>query len=302
MSDKEHRNSSSSDATTDKSASDSVTLMRGNEDVNGPLLPHLESLERMMKLPMVEAAWNQGQGVYGKVKDHNAMFNWAFRTAEDVVHRAVNLSAPIVNKFDRPITYMDKTLVKGIDKLEEKAPIIKEQPQKIMDQAKTKVMDYVQPQINKVCTLKHEGQKKAATLKELSYNKANEVLASQYGSICVNSVDSTAELAERLLDCYFPKTDTDDDEKNNSPISASEDPVLHTVQTIGALSNKVARRVYRTVSHQIKTLKKEDIHEYLASLIAVLRLTQYLNFLNEKVKQQQVKDTTVQRTNIKCIS
>ncbi len=32
------------------------------------LLPHLESLERMMKLPVVGAAWQQGQGVYGKVK------------------------------------------------------------------------------------------------------------------------------------------------------------------------------------------------------------------------------------------
>lgn len=32
------------------------------------LLPHLESIERLMKLPVVEATWNQGQDVYGKVK------------------------------------------------------------------------------------------------------------------------------------------------------------------------------------------------------------------------------------------
>lgn len=32
------------------------------------LLPHLESLERMMKLPVVEAAWTQSQGVYDKVR------------------------------------------------------------------------------------------------------------------------------------------------------------------------------------------------------------------------------------------
>lgn len=32
------------------------------------LLPHLESLEKMMKLPVVEAAWQQSQDVYGKVK------------------------------------------------------------------------------------------------------------------------------------------------------------------------------------------------------------------------------------------
>lgn len=32
------------------------------------LLPHLESWERMMKLPVIEAAWSQSQGVYDKMK------------------------------------------------------------------------------------------------------------------------------------------------------------------------------------------------------------------------------------------
>lgn len=63
--------------------------------------------------------------------------------------------------------------------------------------------------------------------------------------------------------------------------------MLHTCQTVGRLSNKVARRVYRTVSRQVKLLEKEDVHEYVASLIAVLRLTQYLNFINEKVQTGQ---------------
>ena len=31
-------------------------------------LPHLESWERMMKLPVVEAAWSQSQGYYDRVK------------------------------------------------------------------------------------------------------------------------------------------------------------------------------------------------------------------------------------------
>lgn len=75
--------------------------------------------------------------------------------------------------------------------------------------------------------------------------------------------------------------------KFSAPIDANADPVLHTCQTVGRLSNKVARRVYRTVSRQVKMLKKEDVQEYVASLIAVLRLTQYLNFINEKVQSGQ---------------
>lgn len=257
-----------------------------NSTPDASVLPHLESWERMMKLPVVEAAWSQSQGYYDKVKDFNPMFNWAFRTTENVVKSAVTMSAPIVNRFDAPIGFVDQTFIKGLDKLEASAPIIKEQPGEIYNQAKAKVLDVVQPQINKVCAMRKTGEQRAASLKELSYNKAKEVLATSYGSMAVTGIDSTAVLAERLLDSFFPKTAEDDAEDAKKPISAEEDPVLHTVQTIGRLNNQVARRVYRTVSHQITQIKKQDLTEYVASLIAVLRLTQYLNFLNERVQQR----------------
>ncbi|XP_055613790.1 lipid storage droplets surface-binding protein 2 [Uranotaenia lowii] len=250
-------------------------------DQQTSLLPHLESLDRMLKLPVVDATWQQTQNVYGKVKDYNPLLTWALGTAEDVVHRAVTISAPLVHKLDRPLQLVDQTLVKGIDKLEVNAPIIKEQPQEIYQQAKTRVLETVKPYTNKVCELRSSSQQKAASLKDLSWKKANEVLATQYGSIAVNGVDTTAQLAERLLDYYFPKSEKDV-EDDNAPISAKDDPVLHTVQTVGRLSNKVARRVYRTVSTQVKSLRKEDVRDYIATLIAVLRLTQYLNFINEK--------------------
>lgn len=253
------------------------------------LLPHLESLDRMLKLPVVDATWQQTQNVYGRVKGYNPLLNWAFGTAEDVVHRAVSISAPLVHKFDRPLQLVDQTVVKGIDRLEVSAPIIKEQPQEIYNQAKSKVLGTVKPYTEKVCELRQASQQKAASLKDLSWKKANEVLATQYGSIAVNGVDTTAQLAERLLDYYFPKS-ADDVEDDNAPIPVKEDPVLHTVQTVGRLSNKVARRVYRTVSNQIKCLRKEDVKDYVATLIAVLHLTSYLNFLNDKRQQQAVED------------
>jgi len=247
------------------------------------LLPHLESLERMMNLPVVGAAWQQSQDVYGKVKGNNRLFNWALSTAEDCVTRAVTITSPIVSKFDRPILYVDQTLVKGIDKLEVTAPIIKDTPTEIYNQAKTKVIDVVHPHIEKVVKLKSAGQQKASSLKDLAWQKANEVLATQYGSLAVNGVDSTTALAERLLEYYFPNKGNEVEEEN-VPISANEDPVLHTVQTVGRLSNKISRRVYGTVSAQIKNLNKENVNDYLASLIAALRLTQYINFINSSIE------------------
>ncbi|XP_075154807.1 lipid storage droplet-2 isoform X2 [Haematobia irritans] len=246
------------------------------------LLPHLESLERIIKLPVVGAAWDKSQDVYGKVKGKNRVFNWALNAAEDCVSRAVTTAAPIVCKLDRPIQYVDQTLVKGIDKLEVKAPIIKDTPQEIYNQAKNKVIDVVQPHIDRVVKFKTAGQQKASSLKDLAWQKANEVLATQYGSLAVNGVDTTTALAERLLEYYFPKSESDVEE-DNVPVPASEDPVLHTVQTVGRLKNKISRRVYTNVSRQIRKVQKGNVNDYLSSLIAALKLHQYINFINSSM-------------------
>ncbi|XP_013098819.1 lipid storage droplets surface-binding protein 2 isoform X3 [Stomoxys calcitrans] len=190
-----------------------TTAMVETKDTQN-LLPHLESLERIIKLPVVGAAWDKSQDVYGKVKGKNRVFNWALSAAEDCVSRAVTTAAPIVSRLDRPIQYVDQTLVKGIDKLEVKAPIIKDTPQEIYNQAKNKVIDVVQPHIDRVVKFKTAGQQKASSLKDLAWQKANEVLATQYGSLAVNGVDTTTALAERLLEYYFPKSESDVEEDN----------------------------------------------------------------------------------------
>lgn len=38
------------------------------------LLPHLESFEKLLKVPVLEAAWHQGQDVYGRVKGKSNSF------------------------------------------------------------------------------------------------------------------------------------------------------------------------------------------------------------------------------------
>jgi len=266
---------------TKMSSGNGNALVEQNKDPQN-LLPHLESLERIIKFPVVGAAWDKSQDVYGKVKGNNRVFNWALSAAEDCVARAVTTAAPIVSKLDGPIQYVDQTLVKGIDKLEVKAPIVKETPQEIYNQAKSKVIDAVQPHIDRVVKFKAAGQQKAASLKDLAWQKANEVLATQYGSLAVNGVDNTTALAERLLEYYFPKSESDIEE-DNVPVPASEDPVLHTVQTVGRLSHKISRRVYRNVSRQIKQMQQGNINDYLSSLIAALKLHQYINFINSSM-------------------
>uniref|UniRef100_A0A2M4BS33 Putative lipid storage droplets surface binding protein 2 lsd2 n=1 Tax=Anopheles marajoara TaxID=58244 RepID=A0A2M4BS33_9DIPT len=282
---------------TEPSAAAEPTSNNGSASVHA-LLPHLESIDRMMGLPVVDATWQQTQMVYGRVKDSNRLLTWALGTVEDLVCRAATVSAPLVQFVDRPLQLVDQTLVRGIDRLELNAPILKEQPAEIYQQARSRVLETVKPHLERVCDLRSASHQRAASLKELSWRKANEVLATQYGCLAVDGLDATATVAERLLDYYFPKTEKDgESEDDNAPVGAKEDPVLHTVQTVGRLSNKVARRVYRTVSQRVKSLGLQDVRDYVATLVAVLRLTQYLNFINEKPSLVEEDPTVANRAN-----
>lgn len=60
------------------------------------------------------------------------------------------------------------------------------------------------------------------------------------------------------------------------PVSADENKVLHAVQTVGQLSSKTANRIYHSVSAQLKTVKREDVADYIASVISILHLTHFI--------------------------
>jgi len=91
-------------------------------------LPHLECMDKIWKIPLVEMAWNQSAEMYGKVKEAHEVFNWTLSTAEAAVLKAIEQAAPIAKKLEQPIHAVDQTLCKGIEIVEEKLPLVKEPP------------------------------------------------------------------------------------------------------------------------------------------------------------------------------
>lgn len=73
--------------------------------------------------------------------------------------------------------------------------------------------------------------------------------------------------------------------KFSEPSSADDgDKVMHTVHTVGHLSNKFARRVYNILSSQVKNLNKDSVQQYINSLATIMHLTNYLSALNQNLK------------------
>ncbi|XP_063226691.1 lipid storage droplets surface-binding protein 2-like isoform X2 [Bacillus rossius redtenbacheri] len=240
-------------------------------------LPHLQCVERVWKLPVVERAWSQSSGLYGRVKGCNGVVSWTLSAAEASFLRALQQASPLARRLEQPISSVDQTLCKGLDLVEERLPIVKEQPEQIYKTAKTFVSSALQPARNTVSVVKEYGTTKALSLKELSLAKANEVLASRYGSMALSGFDNTAAVAEKYIDYYLPPVEG---EPMETDVPADKgDKVLTSVHTVGRLSMKAARRLYHALSSQVRTLNRENIQEYVRSLAELVHITNYVNAL-----------------------
>ncbi|OAD55825.1 Lipid storage droplets surface-binding protein 2 [Eufriesea mexicana] len=239
-------------------------------------LPHIEVFHRVMELPMVESAISKSAATYLRVKDCHQLVHWALTTAEislsNATKQAVPIAAPIAKKLENPIHFVDHTLCLGLDKIEEKVPLVKEKPEQILENAYTLARQTVQPAVSSISLANEMIISQALSLRDISWNKANQILETQYGSAAVRGLDSTADVVNKLIDKYFPATG---DEQSIVIQTNEEDKLLHTLQTVGRLSNKAARRVYSTIILHLRTINTENLKSYIKSLVQFLQLTNH---------------------------
>ncbi|XP_043480744.1 lipid storage droplets surface-binding protein 2-like [Leptopilina heterotoma] len=248
-------------------------------------LPQMEIFHRVLDLPTIEFALSKSASTYSRVKDSYQLLNWALSTAEYSLTRAtkqaVPIAVPIARKFKTPIHFVDHTLCLGLNKIEEKVPLVKEQPEQILENAYMLALQTMQPAVS---TISHANDliiSQATSLKEISWNKVNQILSTHYGSVAVQSIDSTAIIVDKLIDRYFPPIE---EEQISESIIAEDDKLLHTLQTMGRISNKAARRVYANVVYHYRTLNKDTLKAYVGSLVEFLHITRYLHGINGKVQ------------------
>lgn len=92
----------------------------------------IQAVNRARKIPSVNYLWDKSIAVYGRVKDTNVFVHWAFNTMENIVNTMVEKSLPVAKLIEKPICTLDKTLCQGIDYVEVKLPIIKEEPKQVI--------------------------------------------------------------------------------------------------------------------------------------------------------------------------
>ncbi|XP_015190236.1 PREDICTED: lipid storage droplets surface-binding protein 2 [Polistes dominula] len=249
-------------------------------------LPHLEVFHRVLELPMIVMALNKSAETYSKLKDSHWLVHWALTTAENsfesATRQAVPIAAPLAKKFEIPIHFVDHTLCFGLDKIEERVPLVKEKPEQILANAYDLAVKKVQPAVSTIYYVNDALLEQATNLRDISWNKANQLLDTHYGIEAVKRLDSTAVIVDKLIDIYFPAIGNED-ETNATVETEEEDKLLHTLQIVGRLSNKTARRVYLNICQRTKEISKENLRRYIAFLLEFFQLTQYIHAINDKI-------------------
>ena len=86
----------------------------------------------------------------------------------------------------------------------------------IYEAAKAFVNSAVSPSLDTMSAVKNFGAETAQTIKEKSLNAANEVLATRYGNMALSGFETTAALAEKYLDFFFPPTEQELRQENGN--------------------------------------------------------------------------------------
>ncbi|XP_045516244.1 lipid storage droplets surface-binding protein 2 isoform X2 [Pieris brassicae] len=263
-------------------------------EVGTPSFSQLQSVQKAMALPSVEAAVGQVGALYSKVKGAHSLLEWALSTAEASVTLAAHTAAPFVAA---PLAIGDAKVAAALGALERRIPIVTEQPKVIVETTKQAVLSKISPQLNRVYGARVAAEQKVKSLKELSWVKANALLSTAYGQKAMQGVDSGAVYAMRLLDHYLPPVQGETP-VSNEIVPADTDPTMHTVQTVGRLSAVAARRVWANLAVKVTELRSSgielDVRRYITALLAALHLAKVTN--DEQQKDQSIEERKEQKS------
>jgi len=155
-------------------------------------------IARVTSLPLVHSACDQICSLYMQTKEKHDLIKYTLETAENGVKTVATSAMPIVNKLEKPISALDGLACNGLDKLEQKVPLIKEPTDKVYGdtikpyvdysvQTMTSAKDYSVNKVNAakdtITSVKTYSIDTVNLAKDYSVNTANDVTSYTYSKI-----------------------------------------------------------------------------------------------------------------------
>ncbi|KPU80560.1 uncharacterized protein Dana_GF16261, isoform B [Drosophila ananassae] len=219
---------------------------------------HLEAIDRIGSIPLVESSVKRVETIYDKVKNNNRLFSWYFETAEATITAAYETVQPAVKLFEPSLRRLDNVMCKSLDILEQRIPLVYLPPE----------MEYMSDHLVRPVL------KRADSVKMIR----NAVLESPLTTYAADRIDGAFTAGDKFVDKYLVPIRTDQDQtdapqEDDNETVPEERGALKAIHHGQRFSRKLKRRLTQRTIAEARALKKqskEAIHVliYAAELIA----------------------------------
>ncbi|XP_071433918.1 uncharacterized protein [Pithys albifrons albifrons] len=256
---------------------------------------------RVANLPLVSSAYDMVSSAYTSTKESHPYVRSVCDAAEKGVKTltaaAVSGAQPLLTRLEPQISTANEFACKGLDKLEEKLPILQQPPEKLISDTKLLVTSTVTG-ARDVLSSTVAGARDAVTSRvtgvvdmtkgavqggvELTRSAVSSgvstVMGSAVGQMVASGVGSVLEKSEELVDHYLPMTD-EELAKLATAVEGFEPEQQKQQQSyfvrLGSLSTKLQ---HRALQHSLGKLQsaRHSSQDLLAQLQRALDLVEHL--------------------------
>uniref|UniRef100_A0A8D0F147 Perilipin n=1 Tax=Strix occidentalis caurina TaxID=311401 RepID=A0A8D0F147_STROC len=259
---------------------------------------------RVASLPLVSSAYDMVSTAYASTKESHPYVKSVCDAAEKGVKTltaaAVSGAQPILTKLEPQISTANEYACKGLDKLEEKLPILQQPPEKVTgwgEDVLTSTMagakDAVTSRVTGMMDMtKGAVQGSVELTKSAVSSGVSTVMGSTVGQMVVSGMGSVLEKSEELVDHYLPMTD-EELAKLATAVEGFETEQQKQQQSyfvrLGSLSTKLRHRALQHSLDKLQSARRSS-QDVLAQLQRTLDLVEQLKQgMDQKLQGGQEK-------------
>ncbi|XP_075451132.1 perilipin-2-like [Ascaphus truei] len=254
---------------------------------------------RLVNLPLVSSTYNMVSSAYVNTKDNHpylkSVCDVAEKSVKTITSVAITSAIPIIQKLEPQIAIADNYACMGLDKIEEKLPILYQPSDEMVSNAsdavagaKDTVMHSITGVVDKTKGAVHGS---VEMTKAVVNGGINTVLGSSVVQMVSSGVDTALTKSETLLDQYLPLTEEElaKEATNIEGFEVGAEQPNYYIR-LGSLSSKLRKRAYQQTLTRVKDVKCRS-QEAISQLHHTVDLIEYarknMDSANQKMHNAQ---------------
>ncbi|XP_018090920.1 perilipin 2 L homeolog isoform X1 [Xenopus laevis] len=251
-------------------------------------------VDRIINLPFVSSTYDMVSSAYTNTKENHpyikSVCDVAEKSVKSITSVALTSAMPIIHRLEPQIAIANNIACIGLDKIEEKLPILYQPSDKIVSNAsdavagaKETVLQSITGVVDKTKGAVHDS---VEMTKAVVNGSINTVLGSGVVQMMNTGVNTALTTSENLLEQYLPPTDEElaIEAAKTEGFESGKQPNYYV--RLGSLSTKARKRAYQQALGRISDAKSRS-QEAIAQLNKTMDLIEFakknVNSANQKL-------------------